>query len=332
MKKISQPMGYSGWHTTWDDKKIFLRSMHEYTISCMLDSQKLFYLTEKKIFNINGVNYKPDFFIYSDSDYNRLVRIIEVKHQGDKITANEYLSKFKSYFEEFGISYDVIFRFDALNTKYCSEEMRESWKKSSLLYDSSYSVSGELNPMYGVKHKESTKQLISEKAKKRFEDPSYTNNLKEKLQIFYSSDEGILRRKEIGKRVSQRAAIKRKAIPDSICICKNCGKQVITKKPIEFCSGPCKRTWGYNNIPGFGKHADLEARGFKHYWSYVKKITDNYSITPEQLFDSLDDYVKRSKLDGVIPNNKGMSLETLIKFKIIKKEENGKITINYPHR
>jgi len=62
----SKARGYCGWHKTWDNKDVYLRSLFEYIVACMLDSTKIPYLTEVEMFDCNGIRYKPDFFLYTD--------------------------------------------------------------------------------------------------------------------------------------------------------------------------------------------------------------------------------------------------------------------------
>ena len=58
--------GYSGYHVSWDNQKVFCRSTLEKIQACLLDKEKIPYLMEKEIYQINGNSYKPDFFIYLD--------------------------------------------------------------------------------------------------------------------------------------------------------------------------------------------------------------------------------------------------------------------------
>ena len=49
----------------------------------------------------------------------------------------------------------------------------------------------------------------------------------------------------------------------------------------------------------------------------LNKIQKFYNIPYEVIIENLDLYVKKSKADGVIPKNKGITYKTLKKYKII---------------
>lgn len=172
-KGNSKHRGYIGYHTTWDNKKVFLRSKCEFIIARMLDYQREYYLMEKVIYEIKGKRYKPDFFIF-DSDYNQIKKIIEVKGWDDIKTANEYLGKYKPYFDKLGIDYEVIWKYQAIATKYNLYDEIDNWiNKSVNTYEHVLDIRGDRNPMYGVQHSDKTKQLIGKKASDRHNDPEY---------------------------------------------------------------------------------------------------------------------------------------------------------------
>ena len=68
--------GYIGYHITWDNKRVFLRSKSEFILAKMLDMEKIPYLTEYKSYKINNISYKPDFFIFNDINYTNIIKII----------------------------------------------------------------------------------------------------------------------------------------------------------------------------------------------------------------------------------------------------------------
>jgi len=77
--------GYIGYHTTWDGKYVFLRSKAEFIYARKLDYDRIPYLLEVITYEVNGVKYKPDFFIYDE--YDNLNAIVEIKGY---LTVNSY--------------------------------------------------------------------------------------------------------------------------------------------------------------------------------------------------------------------------------------------------
>ena len=61
--------------------------------------------------------------------------------------------------------------------------------------------------------------------------------------------------------------------------------------------------------------------GSKYYTTmlknYLNKIVSFYDLTMVELIDDLDQYVKKSKDEGLIPKNKGISRKTLVKYGLI---------------
>lgn len=94
----------------------------------MLDTNRVYYLTEKMIFKLRDKQYKPDFFVYTDNSYARFVKIIEVKDPGDKVGEQMCNEIYSAFFSGIGIEFEMIRTFDHLTTKYCSKQMQEDWR------------------------------------------------------------------------------------------------------------------------------------------------------------------------------------------------------------
>ena len=90
-----------GWHTTWDNRKVYLRSSYEFEYARQLDSSKIYYEVESlriKYYNTNKNSIRcavPDFIIPNEK------RIIEVKSNWTiKGRVQELKDKFKAYKEK----------------------------------------------------------------------------------------------------------------------------------------------------------------------------------------------------------------------------------------
>lgn len=86
-----------GWHTTWDNKKVFLRSSYEFNYAKILDEQKIKYLVEHlRIPYWNTSKQKnriaiPDFYIPESNT------IIEIKSLYILKVQNDLFDKVKEY-------------------------------------------------------------------------------------------------------------------------------------------------------------------------------------------------------------------------------------------
>ena len=251
-KGSGKTRGYIGYHTTWDGKIVFLRSKVEFIYARMLDIRKIPYKLECCTYEVRGVRYRPDFFIF-DSNYNNIIKIVEIKGLDDKTTALHYLDTYRDFFTSLGIEYDAVWKFQALITKYDLKQDIQDWiQKSLTTYDFISDVSGENNPMFGKTHKESTVELIRQKALERQTEEYRLRNSKRQKE-FYQSEAGLERRFEISK---QRKAYAELNNPIVNKVCKECstGFECKQKAKKEFCSGKCLRAWSYRNIPGYGSH------------------------------------------------------------------------------
>jgi hypothetical protein len=307
--------GYIGHHITWDNKRVFLRSKSEFIYARKLDYDKIPYLMESEIYDVDSVRYKPDFFIYENSDYNNLIKIVEVKGADDKKTALHYLSSFKDYFNAKGVEYDVIWKFDKIITTYKLTDEIKDWIKTSIeVYDNVSDVSGEKNPMYGVKQKEKTKQLISSKAKERCSDDKYLNMMSQAQIEYWNSEIGLKRRKIISTNKKNSYEINN---PLVTCECKQCSNSFSkrAKSSAEFCSGTCKRKWLYTNDVNYGKHKTNNSYR-NQLKTYISMILKHYNIGYVEYLNNVIEITKKAKEHKVIPKNKGISLETIKKYNI----------------
>jgi hypothetical protein len=244
--------GYIGYHITWDGIKVFLRSKAEFIYARVLDYEKIPYKTECVRYTIGERTYKPDFFIF-DAKYEKILKIVETKGLDDKQTALEYLNKYKPYFNSINIEYDVIWKYQALITKYNLHDDIENWISKSLSeYDFIPDSRGENNPMYGKTQSISTKKLIGDKCRERNLDPEYKTKCSNSQKSFYNSELGLLRRKQISEQKKLLYATRNPIIKKQ-CIC--CNTEFEQKlKDNGFCNFKCLRAWSYKNIPGYGKH------------------------------------------------------------------------------
>jgi hypothetical protein len=246
--------GYIGYHTTWDNKRFFLRSKAEFIYAKMLDIEKIPYKIECATYEFRGIGYKPDFFIF-DHTYSIIKKIVEIKGQDDKKIALKYLDNYKQFFNSLGIHYEVIWNFRGIITKYNLKNDIENWIQRSLdVYDFVSDVSGQNNPMYGKTHKSSTIEIIKQKAIQR-QTQEYRDQNSKRLKEFFQSESGIKRRQQISEQRKLYSIINNPIVSKS---CKKCGNifQSKQKTQKQFCSSQCLRSWSYKNIPNYGVHSN----------------------------------------------------------------------------
>jgi len=169
-RKSSSSRGYAGWYR----ETVYLRSLKEYLVARFLDHKaekypSLSYRVEVETFNVDGVSYRPDFFLYREGS---LWGILEVKDFGQGDVAREYLKRFREFFREKGLHYYVIHKErhygKIKRTVGITREEIEAWKKAS-----TYDYSGKNNPRYGVKVSEETKRKIGAATAARLSDPEW---------------------------------------------------------------------------------------------------------------------------------------------------------------
>jgi len=307
--------GYIGYHTTWDNKKVFLRSKSEFVYARKLDYERVPYLLECKTYYVDSVRYKPDFFLYTDINYNKLISIVEVKGADDKKTALIYLDSYKEYFSGIGIKYDVVWKQRATIKKYSLTNEINDWIKTSVdNYDDVSDVGGENNPMYGLTQTDKTKKVISEKAKIRCSNHDYLKVMSDAQKEYWDGDEGLVRRKKLSEEKIKLGILRNPIIAHQ---CKEC-KEVFNKKlnsKSEFCSGKCKRSWFYKNNNEYGKHKK-QTSYHNQLKTYINKILNHYSINFDHYLTNIETFTQQAKKDKLIPKNKGITLETIKKYKI----------------
>lgn len=112
---------HRGWHTTWDQKKVFLRSSYEFEVARYFDELEIKYLVEPFTVSYNNVNgakstYFPDFYIPSKNlilevkslftvDKNTELKLKACKDLGYNtkllfLDKKDDLNKFYKYFSE----------------------------------------------------------------------------------------------------------------------------------------------------------------------------------------------------------------------------------------
>lgn len=305
--------GYCGWYTNGDGKKIFLRSTKEFICAKVLDFEKKHFLTEKAIFEINGNNYKPDFFIYENADCKKLIKIIEVK--SEKRKAQKCLLEFKSFFNAIGVEYCVIWEFRKIIKEFNLEKEIEKWIYN---FESKYegiSVAKENNPMWGIHHTNKTKKLIGEQTKKYMKDPDVKKRHSDSIKKFWNSENAKtikekyakLRREEKTKRDIELDSAN--PMIDKKCIF--CGKTYKDRKlgGRDTCSGSClqKNNWKTGKI----KYCADAKKGYKTRlinYAKVAKVANSDSI------DSFMIKVSNAKKTKLIPKNFSMRENVIVKY------------------
>jgi len=169
--------------------------------------------------------------------------------------------------------------------------------------------------MFNLKHSNETKKLISSKAKERCSGAEYLKMMSDSQSKYWNSEEGVKTRKLLSL---NKITYHEKTNPIISTNCKMCGGvfNKKTKSKNEFCCGKCKRDWNYENSESYGKHK-LKTSYQNQLKTYIDKIIKNYGLTFEEYIEKLDEITKNAKKDGVIPKNKGITMITLKKYKII---------------
>ena len=102
----------SGWYTSWENKKFYLRSSYEFKFAKMLDEQKISYEVENPIVKYfdtqeNKIrNAKPDFYIPSEN------LIIEIKSKYT-LDMQNMIDRKKAYIEN-GYNFKCICNFEEI--------------------------------------------------------------------------------------------------------------------------------------------------------------------------------------------------------------------------
>ena len=182
--------GYCGYHTTHFGRKVYLRSLQEYIYAKYLDTLGVYYLTENIIYEIDGQNYKPDFFVY-DGQFDKLIKIVEIKYTNKE--KSDYQVIFSDYFKKVGIDYQVLSRYDIkqlIRIGAITKGEIKKWKNNFVKNYSKFDYSGEKNPMYGIKHSDKTKKKIGDKTREYFKNTEVIKRHKLGRDRFWASNGG----------------------------------------------------------------------------------------------------------------------------------------------
>jgi len=293
--------GYCGWYTNKDGKKIFLRSKKEFIYASYLDKNNQHFLMEQTIFEIGEIRYKPDFFIY-DSTYVNLLKIVEIKE--NRKEAQKYLA-YIEYFKNIGIIYEVIYNTDTIKRKWLTDEELSLWTQQYIEKYPKYDMCGELNPMFGIKHKESTKKKIGDQTRKYMKDPTIKQKQKDGLKKFWASPRGI----EIRAKNAEYQRLHSPRISPVIeRECEYCHKKFLVKQnnPKITCTQSCCAKL---NFKKYGPHKingklSYSTRLLK-YLKIIQPYLQNYAYAEALII---------CKKNNLIPKNFAMGLNIIEKY------------------
>jgi len=303
--------GYCGWYINKDGKRMFLRSTKEFIYANYLDSNGVHFLTEKSTFDISGRMYKPDFFIYDDT-YKNLTKIIEVKDTKKK--AMNYINFFSEFFKGIKIKYEVVWEFRKISKDLVLENKIKEWIENFEKTYDRLSVSGENNPMWGMKHSKKTKRLIGKRTKEYMQDPDVKRKHSSSIKSFWSSDAALETKEKYRKLRRAEKTIRDQRINDinpfinKKCVC--CGGVFVDRKlgKKKTCTGGCSQK--YNWEIGIMKYRGDGKKSYKtKMLNYAKKIWG--SNIDES---NLQTKIQKAKIDGIIPKNFSMSVDVIGKY------------------
>lgn len=318
--------GYCGWYTNIDGKKMFLRSLKEYMVAKSLDNVGTHFLTEQAVFDINGVFYKPDFFIYADKEYMNLIKIIEVKD--NKKEAEAYF-KYKNFFNKIDIDFEVEYNVHKMK-KNITDKERSEWVNNFVDNYNGLSMVGENNPMFGMNHSKQTKQKIGEQTRKYMSDPLVKKKHSDSIRSFWKSDKAIKIKKEYSKLRSMEKEKrdlelnKKDPLVDKKCvICNNifsCRKSD-TRKTCKSIKNGCSLKYSY--ATGVSKY---NGDGKKSYKTKLLNAAIKIGIDKNDCFDTFNLKVAIFKEKNISYKNFSMRESVINKyfgdFKSFKKEIN----------
>lgn len=123
-----------------------------------------------------------------------------------------------------------------------------------------YSGGNQINPMQDKKHSKKTKELIGEKTKKRFTDPTYRKNMSDKIKEWYTNNESKSKGVELVKRIEVECAYCNKILYFTEKHYKNKLKKNKTRN--VFCSHVCSSNWVSENIPKKEQYSEDDILNF----------------------------------------------------------------------
>ena len=308
--------GYAGFY-----KENYLRSLNEFMFAYYLEKAKerfkgLTYGVEEQTYVVNGVSYKPDFFIYLK---DKLWGVVEIKDSSAKESAERYQKNFTSYFESRGIKYLVFYKirwYNKINKKSGLNEIGiNKWKKESM-----YDYGGSNNPRFGLKLTEESKRKIGEKTKIRFSNEGYKQAFRKK--VTEAMKDPLIRSKiSIGQK-----KVHQKKNPRHIVICPYCGteKEISNSEYINFwkndptkgCCGWCTRRLREQSGIVYKPSIDIDKKAIK------KRLRNEVILLDNRVIMVSSDDIREAKNNGVIHKNSPLSEKTLLKyFNTLSKKE-----------
>lgn len=300
--------GYCGWHETWYGGKVFLRSLQEKICALVLDEEKVYYKCECQIYLVGNRRYKPDFFIYKNSDFTGLYKILEIKDTNKK--RENVINCFRQFFESLGIEYDSP-KYDSRQLKRKYKEQLEEFIKNSNRVD----MRGSNNPRYGVKltpeqHERQCK--IQKEAQNRPEVIEAHRNAS--IQMWKRDSHRKMMKEAFRKREEKnkikKEEKKKELLGDIVTVhCNYCNEDFeIREKEINY-RGNIKRDWCRKNccvqkalqknnlITKANKTPEINERAMKNaIKTFAKRIIDHYGTISF-------DIIKKAKIEGVILRN-----------------------------
>ncbi len=308
--------GYCGYHITWEGNKVYLRSRLEFLYATWLDYKKVRYKVEVCFYEIDGRNYKPDFFIYNS--FGALLRIIEIK--GGKDEKQEYLNMFCSFFKNIlEISYEVFDSSDLYKlTKEIPEikQKTENWISYCVENENTFDMRGKNNPRYGSHGTLEGNKKISESNKKTKSDPLWRKEQSIKKKAFFKTEAGRQaiekRRKKMlenGIIIRERNRIEREKS------CPICGTTFDTYN--KTCSSDCSNKLKSVNAnhPEY-TNEQIKSRMRTKLKNICNKIMKEYKLSIAEFFNDPDSFFKKAKQEGIIYNKMGISLNALNKYDV----------------
>lgn len=307
--------GYSGWFTK-NNINYYLRSKKEFIfLNYLIESKpKSNFKMECEVYEYDNFTYKPDIFEFDE--YDNLICIYEVKYKKEDFNNEKYI-KFGEYAEGvLKVPFIKLFDINKIvkqNPSILKEF--EEWKLKLIEHNSSLNFSLN-NPMLGMKQKESTKQLIGRKAKERFENVEYRENISSKAKEFFAdknsegyknwlnsiNDSHKIRREEFNK---NNPLIKKN--------CAMCGSEFETRKENDVCCNKngCKLNYRIK-FEGLQRKTASKEGLKKAYigriFGYIDTIDFNYDTT----FDEFSERIYKNKINNIIPEKFGMTSDFVI--------------------
>ena len=256
-------------------------SSYEYIYCRILEEKNIKFKTQYQTFKLNNKQYTPDFFIFNDE--GKIVDIIEIR--GSRLNLQERIDDIENIYKNYKIQIKLITEIDLkllckeINLSY--HQLKNEWRKSSLnILNNNI---GHFNAMFGKKHSESTKSIISKKAKERMFNTLYKENIVNKLINFNRANNFYYAKLPRVERVEKQ--------------CLNCGKTFLItsyqNKTRKYCSNECssKDLIKLASVKRFDKIKDRNEK--------VKKEIFNWSMNNKELIINI-------KFNSITPSLKNL--------------------------